>query len=138
MTNLKFKDRTFLFFFLSFVLLGPHPQHMEVPRSNRIYSCWPTPEPQQCKIWAASVTYTTAHSNARSLTHWARPGMGPSTSWFLVGFVNQRQNFKAVFISSSEVRSYFLFWSNLRPLRQNSLVSHFIIKCEIMHTRTSN
>ena len=23
----------------------------------------------------------------RSLTHWARPGMGPATSWFLVGFV---------------------------------------------------
>ena len=29
----------------------------------------PSPEPQQCKIRAASVTYTTAHCNARSLTH---------------------------------------------------------------------
>ena len=37
------------------------------------------PEPQQLKIRAASVTYTTAHSNAGLLTHWA---------WFLVRFVN--------------------------------------------------
>ena len=32
--------------------------------------------------------YTTAHSSARSLTHWAKPGIKPETSWFLVGFVN--------------------------------------------------
>ena len=31
---------------------------------------------------------STLHSNAGSLTHWARPGIEPSTSWFLVGFVN--------------------------------------------------
>ena len=34
-----------------------------------------------------SVTYTTAHSNARSLIHWARPGIKPLSSWILVGFV---------------------------------------------------
>ena len=37
---------------------------------------------------ATSVTYTTAHSNAASLTHWERPGIEPATSRFLVGFVN--------------------------------------------------
>ena len=36
----------------------------------------------------ASATYTTAHVNARSLTHRARPGTKPATSWFLVGSVN--------------------------------------------------
>ena len=35
-----------------------------------------------------SATYTTAHSNARSLTHWTRPRIEPSTSWFLVRFIN--------------------------------------------------
>ena len=35
-----------------------------------------------------SVTYTTAHGNAESLTHWTRPGIEPATSWFLVGFVS--------------------------------------------------
>ena len=33
-------------------------------------------------------TYTTAHGNAKSLTHWARPRIEPVSSWMLVGFVN--------------------------------------------------
>ena len=32
-----------------------------------------------------SATYTTAHSNAGSLTHRARPGIKPTSSWVLVG-----------------------------------------------------
>ena len=46
------------------------------------------PEPQQHRIRATSATYTTAHSNAGLLTHWARAGTEPATSWFLVRFVN--------------------------------------------------
>ena len=46
------------------------------------------PQPQQHKIWAASATYNTAHSNTRSLIHWVRPGIKPTTSWILLGFVN--------------------------------------------------
>ena len=78
----------FLFFY--FIFLGQHPRHMEVPRlgSNWGYSCPPTPQPQQHRCRGASVTYTTAHSNARSLTHWVRPGIEPTTSWFLAGFVS--------------------------------------------------
>ena len=34
------------------------------------------------------MTYTTAHSNAGSLTCWARAGIKPATSWFLVGFIS--------------------------------------------------
>ena len=33
------------------------------------------------------MTYTTAHGNARSFTNWARPGIKPSSSWTLVGFL---------------------------------------------------
>ena len=63
---------------------------MEVPRLGSNWSCspWPTPQPQQHGIWAASMTYTTAHGNAGPLTHWARPGMQPTTSWFLAGFIS--------------------------------------------------
>ena len=32
----------------------------------------------------ASVTYNAAHSSAGSLTHWARPGIEPASSWILV------------------------------------------------------
>ena len=52
--------------------LGLHLLHMEVPRPG-VCSCQPPPQPQQLGFWAASVTYTTAHGNAASLTHWARP-----------------------------------------------------------------
>ena len=45
-------------------------------------------EPQQLGIRAVSATYPTARGNAGSLTHWARPGIEPASSWFLVGFVN--------------------------------------------------
>ena len=38
--------------------------------SNQSCSCRPTPQPQQRQIRAASATYTTAHSNAGSLTRW--------------------------------------------------------------------
>ena len=48
-------------------------------------SCWPKPQPHQ--IQATSVIYTTAHSNAGSLTCWARPGIKPACSWILVGFI---------------------------------------------------
>ena len=55
--------------------------------SRRSCSRWPTPQPQQCGIWAVSATCNAAHGNAGSLTHWVRPGIKPETSWFLVGFV---------------------------------------------------
>ena len=49
----------------------------------------PQAQPQQCQIRAVSATYTTAHGNAGSLTHWSRPGITePETSWFPVGFVS--------------------------------------------------
>ena len=35
-----------------------------------------------------SATYTTAQGNSGSLTHWARTGIKPTSSWILVGFVS--------------------------------------------------
>ena len=46
------------------------------------------PELQQGRIGAVSATYIKAHGNAGSLTHWARPGIKPLSSWMLVGFTN--------------------------------------------------
>ena len=45
------------------------------------------PQPQQHQIRASSAMYTTADGNARSLTHWAGPGIELSSSWILVGFL---------------------------------------------------
>ena len=49
--------------------------------SNQSCSCWPTPQPQQCQIQAASANCTAAQGNTSSLTHWARPGIEPVSSW---------------------------------------------------------
>ena len=58
---------------------------MEVPRLG-VYCCQPTPQPQQCQIWALAVTYTTAHGNTKSLIHWAKPGIEHVSSWLLDSF----------------------------------------------------
>ena len=47
-----------------------------------------TSHAQQHRIPATFATYTTAHPHARSLTHWARQGVEPASSWMLVSFVN--------------------------------------------------
>ena len=70
-------------YFLFLFFLWSHLQHKEVPR---IAVKWelqlgPTPQPQHPRIRAASVTYTTAFSNGRSLTHQARPEIEPESSW---------------------------------------------------------
>ena len=39
-------------------------------------------------IGATAAGLNHSHSSAGSLTHWARPGMETTTSWFLVGFVS--------------------------------------------------
>ena len=56
--------------------------------SLKSHSCQPTPQPLQHGIQAVSVTNTIAHGNAGSPTHWARPGIEPTSSGILVGFVS--------------------------------------------------
>ena len=64
------------------LFLGMHLRHMEIPRLG-VES-----ELQQHQIRAESATYTTAHGNAGSLTHWLRPRIKPASSQILVGFIN--------------------------------------------------
>ena len=66
--------------------LGLAPWHMDVPRLWVEGELQLQPTPQQCQIQATSVTYTTC-GNAQSLTYWGRPGMEPTSSWILVGFL---------------------------------------------------
>ena len=55
--------------------------------NHQSHSCQPTPQPQQCQIWAVSVNYAAVHGSARSLTHWAGPRITTASSWLLVGFI---------------------------------------------------
>ena len=72
-------------FFLFFFFKCPY----QFPGQGLSWSCCcqPTPQSQRCQVWVTSLTYTTAHSNARSFTHWEKPGIGPTSSWILVGFI---------------------------------------------------
>ena len=53
---------------------------MEVPRPGIESELQMGPVPQQEWIWATSVIYAAAKGNARSLTHWAQPGIRPTSS----------------------------------------------------------
>ena len=66
----------------------PCPKHMEVPRLR-------------VESEVSLLAYTTAHSNARSLTHSARPGIKLSSSWILVNFVSTepQQKLLKIFLS---------------------------------------
>ena len=89
--NVVIKQNSFsAYFFFLFSFLGPHRGIWKFPGqgSNQSCICWPTPQPQLCRIRATSATYTTAHGIARSLTHWVRPGIEPTTSQFLVRFIS--------------------------------------------------
>ena len=78
----------YYYYYLIFVFLGPHPQHKAVPRLGvnfelqlPAYTATAIPDPSHIS------TYTIAHSNTGSLTHWGRPGIEPVSSWILVGFI---------------------------------------------------
>ena len=74
------------FFVCLFCFLGPCLQPMEGSSQARGWIGATVAglrhKPKQCRIWAASVTYTIAHSNAGSPTHWDRPGIKPASSRF--------------------------------------------------------
>ena len=73
-----YKSNTFFFFFL-----GPCLQYIEVPRLG-------VKSELQLLVYLHH-----SHSNVGLLTHWAKPGIEPASSWILVGFVSAepQQNF---------------------------------------------
>ena len=78
-----------IFYFLFFVFLGPHPQHIKVPRLGVELELQLPAHVTATAAWdqTSSSTHTTAHANAESLTHWMKPRIEPASSWILVGFV---------------------------------------------------
>ena len=95
---------------------------------NRTCHC--QPQPQQCQIWTTSVTYTAAHGNAESLTHWAKPGIEPT--YQVVGFLACWAIKGVSMLSLLEVNSKsvlyvlnFLFWNNLRFIKKKNSTKFF-------------
>ena len=75
-----------IFYFLLFMAAPVAYGSSQARGQTAAPAAGPTPQPQQHGIQAVSATYTTAHDNIRSLTHWARPGIELVSSWILFGF----------------------------------------------------
>ena len=83
-------DMIHFFSFLAFLLVsGLHLQHMEVPRLGVKLELQLLAYTTAIAMRGPSHIHsnTTAHGNARSLTHWARPLIEPSSSWIAVEFI---------------------------------------------------
>ena len=92
------------FFFFFFCFLGPHPQHMEVPRlevqSELQLLAYSTAIATSNLSLVCDLHHsTTAQGNARSLTHWARPGIKPVSSRMLVRFISEEPWWQVLFLS---------------------------------------
>ena len=82
--------------------------------------CLPTPQPRSCQIRAVSATYTTAHGNARSLTHCAGSRIKPASSWILVRSLTRwgssSQCFQRLKLTSPSAPSILFYWLRTGPL----------------------
>ena len=133
--SLQQSAATLVPFFLVFCLFRAALWHMEVPRLGVEWElrCQPTPQPQQCQIWATWVTYTTTHSNTGSLTHWAAPGIKPMSSWIQVRFVNHwtttgtPTHFHSEQQVSGFLSTHFSLYYQTASSRSNSLVKNGIL-----------
>ena len=97
-----------------FFFLWPHMQHMEIPRlgvESELH-CQPLPQPQQHRIQAASVTYTSVYSNAGSLIHWVRPGIEPISTWKLFVVLNPlSHNENSLVLLDYALRPLMYYWT---------------------------
>ena len=117
----------FTHLFTYFCFLGLHLQHVEVPRLG-IES-----ELQLLAYTTATAMRDLSHvwnlchrSFARSLTHWARPGIEPSASLILVGIVTPLSHIWSSTIHSFEVYNWIdkCVHQAVQPLSQ-SVLEHF-------------
>ena len=75
--------------FVCFCFLGPHLEHTEVPRLGVWLEIQLLAYTTATAMWDLSRVCDLHHNAvAESPTHWASPGIEPTTSWFLAVFVN--------------------------------------------------
>ena len=83
-TLLLYRDKSFIYVFQMCkcfpFMAAPAAHEVPGPGAELKLPLWPTPQSWQHQIWAESVTYPAACSDAGSLTHWARPRIEPTTS----------------------------------------------------------
>ena len=122
--------RYLLSFFLSFfVFLGPHPWHMEFPRlgvkSELQLQAYTTATASQDLSHICDLQHSTWQ--CWSLTHWVRPGIEPTSSWMIVGFVSHWANicFKCEWTLCSNQKAKMAGWMEKETHRCCSEEAHF-------------
>ena len=106
--------------------------------SNKSYSFWPMPQPQQLGIWAASVTYTIAQGNTGSLSHWVRPGIESASSWtvvkFLTGWAMMGTPDESFFIINGcwifVTSAFYIYWDDRMIFILQFVMCCIILLCE--------
>ena len=113
------------------LFLRPYLEHMKVPRLT-------------VKLELQLLAYTTAtateipnlslfcdlhHSNARSLTHWARSGIKPASSWMLVRFITTEPQWELHLWVFSPLYSLHLNIVHYTFCTRTLLCAAFNVKC---------
>ena len=83
------------------------------------------PQPQQRQIRATYVTYTTAHGNTGSLTHWVSSGIEPASSRILVRFISaepQRKLPRLCFLKDGNSKAAVYTLKQIKSLGPGSLL----------------
>ena len=82
------------------------------------------------RIKAAATGLHCSHSNARSLTHWAKPGIEPTSSWILVEFVTAepQEGLRQVWFFRSNILKLDSLWHSFLSnwVKPDEVISVFI------------
>ena len=80
----------------------------------------------------SSAAYTAAQSNTRSLTHWVRPGIKPSSSWITIWVLNPL-SYNRNFLELWDLYRWFNGLNKFPSI--SSFSSVFIFKCFSLSTK---
>ena len=107
------------FFFFFFVFLGLNPQHIEVPWLGvelELRLLADTTATAMLDLSLICSLQYTSHGSTGSITHWARSGIEPASSWMLVRFVTAELQQELLYLQSVFTYSYDLELQEFFPL----------------------
>ena len=126
----------FLFFFVLFFRVTPEAYGSSQARGQIEAAAAGLSHGHSGTASEPRLTYTTAHGNTRSLTHWTRPGIKPISSWILARFVTAEPQQELLFCDKMYSLGFFLFFFGggllfLGPLPRHKEIPRLGVKSEL-------
>ena len=90
------------------------------------------PQPRQPLIWATSVVYAAACGSARSITHWARLGIEPTSSWTLCWVLNLLSHNRIPWVEFKFLSQFSAKEINKSYSLHEEKMSNFLPQCHII------